>query len=525
MAWACAVAGIAHGADAPPEPAGCERIGAIRIQRVDVFDTTLPEEDKPLYRLANALHVQTRESTVQQLLLFHTGDAYEPRLLQETERILRATGYLGEAHVRTLACPGGAAEIMVRVQDVWTLKPEVSYGRKGGQDSTSFGIEESNLFGLGSQLGLDFSSGLDRSSRTLSYRDPLLGGRRLDLAAHYSHNSDGTSRSLGLERPFYALDTRWAGGAKVERDVRTDTLYAGGQVVAQYESDDRYAQVYGGWSDGLRAGWATRWTLGVTHDEHRTPGAVDPVLVASERRLVYPWVGLELVQDEFRVARNQDQIGKTEDIALGWHVKGLLGAATPRLGADRRATIFKLEFSRGWEPGAGRLLLANGRAAGRWEHERPVGTLLSGTARYYQRHSAQRSLFLSFTADRALRPDADQQVLLGGDSGLRGYPVRYQSGQGRWLATAEHRWYTDWYPWRLFYVGGAVFYDVGRVWRRDPRSTTPQGSLRDVGLGLRLGNSRAAIGGNVVHIDLAFPLDAPPGIRKVQWLVEAKRSF
>jgi hypothetical protein len=27
--------------------------------------------------------------------------------------------------------------------------------------------------------------------------------------------------------------------------------------------------------------------------------------------------------------------------------------------------------------------------------------------------------------------DADRQVLIGGDSGLRGYPLRYQAGQRR----------------------------------------------------------------------------------------------
>jgi len=48
--------------------------------------------------------------------------------------------------------------------------------------------------------------------------------------------------------------------------------------------------------------------------------------------------------------------------------------------------------------------------------------------------------------------------------------------------------------------------------------------LKDIGFGLRLGNSRSALG-NVIHIDVAFPLNGDASIHKVQFIVEAKRSF
>jgi len=43
-------------------------------------------------------------------------------------------------------------------------------------------------------------------------------------------------------------------------------------------------------------------------------------------------------------------------------------------------------------------------------------------------------------------------------------------------------------------------------------------------VGLRLGSSRSSFG-NVVHIDLAFPLDGGADIDKVQLLVETKATF
>jgi hypothetical protein len=50
------------------------------------------------------------------------------------------------------------------------------------------------------------------------------------------------------------------------------------------------------------------------------------------------------------------------------------------------------------------------------------------------------------------------------------------------------------------------------------------GTLRDVGIGLRLGNTRSALG-NVLHVDLAFPLDGDPSIKSMQFLLKTHKSF
>jgi outer membrane translocation and assembly module TamA len=76
----------------------------------------------------------------------------------------------------------------------------------------------------------------------------------------------------------------------------------------------------------------------------------------------------------------------------------------------------------------------------------------------------------------------------------------------------------------MFNVGGAVFYDMGATWGQDPLGTPSQGVLKDVGFGLRFGNSRSALG-NVLHFDVAYPLDGDASARHVQFLIETKRSF
>jgi hemolysin activation/secretion protein len=169
-------------------------------------------------------------------------------------------------------------------------------------------------------------------------------------------------------------------------------------------------------------------------------------------------------------------------------------------------------------------LFVGANTSGRVESGSIAGGLLDAGARYYFRQSRRRLFFMSLTTTAGSNLDLDQQILLGGDSGLRGYPLRYQTGEGRWLFTAEQRFFTNWFPFQLFNVGGAVFYDMGSTWGHDPLGTPSQGVLRDVGFGLRFGANRSALG-NVLHIDIAFPLDGDPSISNVQLLVGTKKQF
>ena len=85
-------------------------------------------------------------------------------------------------------------------------------------------------------------------------------------------------------------------------------------------------------------------------------------------------------------------------------------------------------------------------------------------AKYYWRWRTDWLLYAALSGTVTDSLDPDMQLLLGGDNGLRGYPLRYESGTSRALLTVEQRFYTDWYPFRLVRVGGAIFADVGRTW-------------------------------------------------------------
>jgi outer membrane protein assembly factor BamA len=504
------------------------RIGEIRFNERDIFDTEGADEDTAMSRLGNRLHITTRRSTVEDQLLFKSGDLYQPGLLEESARILRDTRYLRDALIRPVAFHDGVVDVEVTTQDVWTFNPGISFGRKGGANSSGFELEELNFLGTGTQLGVGFKSDVDRDSKMIHYRDRQLGSSWWDLDTAYSDNSDGRLAEFTLEHPFYSLGSHWAGGLTLVDDQRTDSRYDLGEVVDQFATHEKFSTIYFGHSAGLQDGWARRYSVGLTYEDHAfgtVPGAGSaPALLPSDRTLVYPWIGAEWVQDEFRTARNRDQIEKTEDYSLGWHARAQLGYAAESLGSDRNSVMLAGGVTKGLSLSERQSMFFGVDTRGRLESGEIAGGLLTADARYYFRQSPRRVLVLNLSATAGSNLDADQQVLLGGDNGLRGYPLRYQSGEGRWLFTAEQRLFSNWYPFQLFNVGGAVFYDMGASWGRDPLGTPSQGLLRDVGFGLRLGSSRSALG-NVLHIDVAYPLDGDSSVHSIQFLVETKKSF
>jgi hypothetical protein len=310
-------------------------------------------------------------------------------------------------------------------------------------------------------------------------------------------------------------------------DQRVDSRYDNGQVVDRFATREKRATVYWGKSSGLVDGWARRLTAGLTSEEHAfsaAPGLDAPLLLPAGRKLVYPWVGVEWVEDAFETARNRDQMDRTEDFSLGWRAHAQVGFASAGLGSDRDAVILSGSAAKGLALSDRQTMFFGVDAGGRLEGGAIAGGLLQAGARYYFRETQRRLLYMSVAAAAGVNSDQERQILLGGDNGLRGYPLRYQSGEGRWLFTAEQRFFTNWYPLQLFNVGGAVFYDMGATWGRDPLGAPSQGLLRDIGFGLRLGSSRSARG-NVLHVDVAFPLDGDSSMRSVQYLIETKRSF
>lgn len=505
-------------------------IGRINLDLENVFDLSDPSEDKRLYRWANRVHRTTRPSVVEDILLFESGEPLVEQVLAESARLLRERGFVADAEITASGYDPvrNAADVNVWMRDSWSLEPDLKYSRGGGENEYALGIVEDNMFGLGKSMTLSYSSDIDRDMRFFSYEDDNLFGSRKQLRAAVADMSDGRQFRFSAGRPFFSFDTRWSIMGETLDDQRVDTIYDLGEEIDEFRHDRRFVSIHGGRSRGIADGVTKRWIAGLTFDEHEfqeTASFGPPLLMPEGRRLIYPWAGFQWIGDDYRQVSELNDMGRIEDISLGLNLFARVGIASPELDSDRRAVLLDFSAERGWEPlGPGSLALFAASATSRVEDGDYLNSVISLSGSFMQRNFGDELFLASLTAVFANNLDPESQVLLGGDNGLRGYPLRYQSGENSAILSLEQRFYTDWYPFRLIRVGYAFFFDAGRVWGDDPRNTPNLGTLYDVGVGLRLTSPRSS-GRAVVHLDLAFPINAPADIDDVQIVIEKKASF
>jgi hypothetical protein len=517
--------------NAPPSFAELEaaqaRIGEVRVRTEDVFDTENPKEDRAFYRWTNALHMQTRVGVIENALLFKRGDPVSVAVIDETERLLRAQRYLYDVQIRPLAYQDGVVDIEVVTRDSWSIIPGVSAARTGGENSTGIRLREYNLLGTGTTLGIDHSSDVDRTSDRVLLSNDRAFGTWTAASLSLARNSDGERQALSVVRPFYSLDAHWAAGATAVKDNRIDAVYNAGQVVSEYRHRQEQAEVFAGWSRGRVDGWVQRYSIGISLLDDRyapEPGLTAPAALNADQRLIGPFVRYELIEDRYEKVVNRDMIGIPEFVALGFNSTVQLGWADTGLGSSHDALLYQAAVSRGFVPWPEQTLLASASISGQYSDGRVRRQLFGVDAKYYLPQGGRWLFYAAASADTLTHPDVLDMLLLGGDNGLRGYPLRYQAGDRRALFTAEERLYSNAFVWNLFRVGAAAFVDVGRAWGGPHVNTANPGWLADVGIGLRISNVRVSTK-DVLHIDIAFPLNATPDISKVQFLVKGRTSF
>ena len=505
-------------------------IGEVRIDGRNIFDLADEKENNILFRAANAIHIRTQDWVIRRQLLFKPGERVSVRLIEETERLMRSNRIFYDVSIAPVGYRDGVVDIEVRTRDTWTLEPGVSASRAGGVNRTGSAIQDTNALGTGVLIGASRFSDADRSGSQYHVSLPHLfdGWTAID----YSHAqlSDGESRAVSIVRPFYALDTRWAAGFSTSTDTRIDSLFSNGAKVAQFRHRQDKAETFGGWSEGLVNDWTHRYSAGFSYakdtykDEAGLPPPLPPLQLPLDQTLAAPFFRYELVHDDYEKVKNRDLIERPEYFAMGTQVSAQLGRSLTGLGSTQNLWLYSASASDGSRLSSNQALLGSASVSGQTGYAPLDRQLASGSIRFYG-HADRRTLtFVSLTGDTLKDPNVSSQLVLGGDTGLRGYPRNYQTGDRRVLLNVEERIYTDWYPFRLFRVGGAVYYDRGRAWGGPGESPSNAGWLSDVGFGLRILSTRSAFG-NVLHVDFAFPLNRDPNIKSFQFLVTTKVSF
>lgn len=507
-------------------------INKIIINRYNVFDENNPKEQNTLFEWLNAIHIVTKEQVIRDMILFKEGDLYQVVQQPESERLLRGSKYIYDARIRPLRLCDNKVDIEVTTRDLWSLTPSISFTRTGGESKQRVSISDSNFLGTGKSITLARSQEDQRTDYLIKYKDPNIWGTRRTTTIEISDNSDGYRQFINFKLPFYALASTRSYGFDFNNEKRVDSIYHQTILSSEFEHKLRQASVFYGLSGGYMDKQSLRWRFGLSFQQDKfkstaLKNALDPLPL--DRKLFYPWIGVELLEDRFIKLENYHSMKRTEDINLGRYVAASIGYSDKALGDDITRLIIDLEYKNALKFEQ-HLFDFDGSLNGYWQTDQAKfdDLLAKFNANYYNFHANDWVFYSSLSLNYSKNLSLDRQLFLGGDTGLRGFPLRYIEARKTVKMSLEERYYSDLYWFSLVRVGAAIYFDIGKAWgnivRPPVRREENDQWLANAGIGLRLTPTRADAN-HVIHLDLAFPLNGDDDIDKVQFIVKVRQSF
>ncbi len=500
-------------------------IALIRSIQVDVFDETNPDENNSLYRLLNKLHINTKDYVVTSQLLFAEGEPLKPRVISETERLLRSRGYLTMAFIVPDYVCDEQVGLVVVTRDSWSFDVEASFSRSGGENSTGFGLSDDNILGSGIELAVGYEQDADRHGIRYSFRTQHLLNTRIATYLSYADTSDGRNVIVDVAQSFYSRLTPWAAGVHYSDVTETKIIRAADEIINEFRHEDILTEIYYGRAidRGKRA--TQRLLVGYTEEEDQFFANENTLLGFPDNRAArYPWVEYQYLEDRYATYRNLNQIQRTEDVPLGITFRFRLGYGKAEPAYHGDVIRYRGSYQHIFNFEDEHLLTFNVNVNGRdhSDSSNNDSAIWSSSLAYNYMINYQHRWYtsLSYAAGQDLAQY--EELTVGGNNGMRGYPTDYQRGNKRVIATLERRYYSDWHWFNLVRVGAVAFVEVGQAWDGPTTHTSPM--LANIGFGLRLSSSKVRVG-NIVHVDIAMPLLEREGIDDYQLLIKANRTF
>ena len=477
---------------------------------------------------ANWLHITTKEVTLKNEAAFFLSFCHKtPEDLAELERHLRSKKFIRDARVTEDI---ENQTIKVTTWDNWSLMPTVSFGRKGGENTYSFGIKERNLFGLGIDAEVESYTNVQRSGYKVITTIPLFQNMNTDLTIKFADNDDGKQSSVFLNKSFASFHTTYAYNIGFNEELRVDTIFQNGEDQSMFEHDISVKNISYGWLQHNTNRHALRFEIGVTQDQHlfttanNTPNDIPTTQLPKDRDFLYPWVGINYIEKDFKKLINIHLITQIEDFNHGWQINSSLGLGDGN-NPNSAWAFWHANIQKGFALSQDDLLLMNLSMRGdiyQQGNNRVVGYF---NTEYFHRLTDSLGFYLNNVNVFSKNQYMDRPITMGGNTGIRGFPLQYQHGENSIKLSSELRYYPRINLFKLFDVAGAAFIDAGRAFGDAIVENAEDNWLYSAGLGLRFYSPHSGGSNNIIHLDLAFPQSNNPDIDSVEIRVQAKKSF
>jgi len=510
------------------------RVRQIQVEVKDVFDTSRPDESAWFYRMINALHARTRDHVILRELLIKPGSKATDLAIDESERNLRALSFVKSAEIERIRVSSGEADLIVRTQDSWTTQPQINFGSEGGQSKFEIGFVEENIMGFGKEMSYFYRDDPDEKEQELEYKDPQLWGTRMRLDSSFRAFTTGNSQKLAVQRPFFSIRTHNAWSVGASRDKHLEKLFENATETTRYNVRNSTLNGFYGRRLGEDPFIAHRLFLGYSYSEnlYSEEARTSPGTLPKSRAFSGPLLRWQREPEDFIKDTFLDKAGRVEDVNLGHRATAESGYSTELFGATQNTVPITLKHSFGLGEAQDSISLFEYGMSGRYNVSGDAGrdrqlvhNLYSVAMNHYRHGRTVWPLTHIFHAEAAYmqRPDSDNLLELGGETGLRGFRNRAFTGNKTMLFNWETRVFYPDEILRLTYLGAAAFVDVGQA-QPVGQSFRHEDFHTNIGVGLRIGLSRSS-GGSVYRVDVAYALGKVPGSDRVIVSISSGGAF
>ena len=522
----------------------CEvgRVTNIVVDNRPIFQLETLEEDSPLrwvYRLANALHITTRQSFILREILFDENDCLDPFLLEESGRILRQYPFIANADVVPVEQPDGTYHVRINTQDEWTTKFDLGISIDQGIQLERIELTEENLFGQGILAEGYFARRREQRDAGFLVEQPRLFGTRTDALFGYGRTRVGNFLEQELAYPFVGEVGRFAGREAYRQRDQLYTYATGNAVdVTQVllPLQEEWLEISLARRFG-RPGRLGLLGLGLSRDRVEFGGFPNDVEVVLDNDFSNTFPGSDQTQEmigsqinasatarinlmlglrQIRYIRpaRLDTHAEVIDVPLGIDLGLTVARSIPAFRVrdleshDDVFTRFRLFAGHNFSQ---ILMFLNIGGQGRHSFRGDGWRDLFAAADFYTYlrtgASSAHTFFFRTSATGGWSVETPFQLTLGGREAVRGFYEDDIPGGRRVLFTLEDRIFLKWPSPDVVDFGFTLFADAGRMWAGEVPYGTDSGWRGSVGFGLRMGfpASTRAVG----RIDLAFPINDP----------------